>query len=262
MITSHNNPKVKAVRALHQKKHRQESHLFIVEGVRHVGEAIAAGAVLESLWYAPALLTSDFAHRLIAEQSAYVATYETTPEVFESLASKENPQGILAVVRQNAYQLPEMNATTLSWGVALVAPQDPGNIGTILRTMDAVGARGLFLLDSSADVYHPTGVRASMGALFWQPIVYATFADFKAWAEAHRYTLIGTSAHNATDFQAVTSYPRPSLLVLGSEREGLSNEQAAACQLMVRLPMHGRVSSLNLAVAAGIILYDMLIKSP
>ena len=114
---------------------------------------------------------------------------------------------------------------TFAWGVALVAPQDPGNLGTILRTVDAVGASGLLLLDSSVDLYHPSAVRASMGAMFWLPVVSTSFADFVAWSRGHGYHVYGTSAHAPVDYQDVPAYAWPRILLLGSERQGLTEEQ-------------------------------------
>ena len=259
LITSHANPKIKQARALRQqRKQREAAGLFVVEGIHPVGEAVEAGAKLEYICYAPDLLKSEFARSLIQAQSARdVPCYPTTADVFESLAEKENPQGIMAVVRQPRLALSELSPGNFGWGVALVSPQDPGNVGTILRTIDAVGAGGLLLLDSSADPYHPSAVRASMGALFWPPVVTTRFADFAHWASSHGYHVIGTSAHGSVDYRAVPAYERPVILLMGSEREGLSPEQAAACHRLVRLPMHGHVTSLNLAVATGVMLYAM-----
>jgi TrmH family RNA methyltransferase len=127
-----------------------------------------------------------------------------------------------------------------------------------LRTIDAVGASGLLLLDSSVDPYHPSSVRASMGALFWYPVVTTAFDDFTRWAEQHAYYVYGTSAHGQLDYREIRSYQRPAILLLGSERAGLTDEQAARCQAVLRMPMHGRVTSLNLSVAAGVLLYAML----
>ncbi|MDO8753054.1 MAG: RNA methyltransferase, partial [Anaerolineales bacterium] len=138
--------------------------------------------------------------------------------------------------------------------VALVSPQDPGNVGTILRTMDAVGADLLFLLDGGVELYHPTVVRASMGTLFWKPVIQTSFNDFISWARNGNVQLIGASAKAEVDYQ--TLIPQiPWALVLGSEQKGLTLEQSAACDLAVSLPMQGRISSLNLAVAAGVLLY-------
>ena len=275
-LTSPGNPMIKQIRALRKRQARDESGLFLVEGIRPVGEAIRAlfpatkdrgeeqsanegGASLAYLCYAPDRLTSDYARRLVREQEARgVRVYAVARAVFESLAEKENPQGIIAVVRRPNLSLDKLTPGSFPWGVSLVSPQDPGNIGAILRTVDAVGASGLLLLDCSADPYHPSAVRASMGALFWRPVVSATFAEFAAWAQQHGYHIYGTSAHASTPYQQVPRFERPAILLLGSERQGLTPEQAALCEELVGLPMHGHATSLNLAVAAGVMLYAML----
>ena len=142
-------------------------------------------------------------------------------------------------------------------GAALVAPHDPGNVGTILRTMDAVGSGVLVLLDGGVDLYHPSLVRASMGTLFWIPVIQTSFAEFIHWARGARpggVQLIGTSAHAEVGYH--TLVPQlPWVLVLGNEQKGLTSEQTQACDVTVSLPMKGRVSSLNLSVAAGVLLY-------
>src|SRR5205807_1781771 len=136
------------------------------------------------------------------------------------LSERENPTGLLAVVRQQRRALADLNPTNLAWAVAAVSPQDPGNVGTIVRTIDAVGASGLILLDSGVDPYHPTAVRASLGSLFRVPIATAAFSEFAAWARPHAYHVYGTSAHGTTDYLDVPGYSLPAILLLGSEREG------------------------------------------
>lgn len=261
IITSRSNPKVKQVRALRQRKARQETGLFLVEGIRHVGEAVEAGVEIEYICYAPDLLESEYARNLVEQQCAKgVTCYAASSEVFASLAEKENPQGILAVVHQQRTALEQLHPGNFPWGVALVAPQDPGNLGTILRTLDAVGASGLLLLESSVDPYHPSAVRASMGTLFWYPIVEATFAAFAHWVKRSAYHLYGTSTHGSSDYREIDTYRRPRILLMGSERAGLTPEQAAVCEQLVRLPMLGHATSLNLGVATGVMLYAMLAK--
>jgi RNA methyltransferase, TrmH family len=251
LITSLSNPLVKQARALRQKKARDESGLFLVEGIHHVGAAFEADWEVESILYSPDLLTSDFALNLISRQ---VSTPQpVSAHVMESLAGKENPQGILAVVRQKQANFSELKPPDTA--VALVSPQDPGNVGTILRTLDAVGADALFLLDGGVELYHPSIVRASMGTIFWKPIVQTSFDEFVKWAREGGYQLIGTSAHGVMDYQ--TLMPKnPWILVLGNEQKGLSAEQMQACDVTVSMPMRGKVSSLNLAVAAGVLLYQ------
>ena len=251
LITSMSNPFVKQVRALHQKKARDESGLFLVEGIHHIGEALEADWDVESILYAPDVLTSDFALDLISRQSS--RTQPVSAHVMESLAGKENPQGILAVVHQRQAKFSDLKSPGTA--VALVSPQDPGNVGTILRTLDAVGGDALFMLDGGVELYHPSIVRASMGTIFWKPIVQTSFDEFMKWARNGGYQLIGTSAHGAMDYQ--TLIPKiPWILVLGNEQKGLSTEQMQACDVTVSMPMKGKVSSLNLAVAAGVLLYQ------
>lgn len=270
LIASLNNPLVKQVRSLRQKKARRESGLFLVEGIHHVGEVIEAGWDVESVLYAPDTLTSKFAHDLIArlaapegssglrERSNAQAKHipqPVTPQVMESMTEKDNPQGILAIVRQRQSRLEELGGARQA--VALVSPQDPGNVGTILRTMDAVGAEALFLLDGGVELYHPSVVRSSMGTLFWKPVVQTSFGQFVGWARRMGFQLIGTSAQGDVEYQ--TLIPRsPWVVVLGNEQKGLSTEQVSACDVTVSLPMKGRVSSLNLSVAAGVLLYQFM----
>jgi len=251
LITSMSNPLIKQARTLHQKKARRESGLFLVEGIHHVGEVVEAGWDVESVLYAPDTLTSKFAHDLISRLS--LAPQPVTPQVMESLADKDNPQGILAIVRQKQTRLNELGQVTRA--VALVSPQDPGNVGTILRTMDAVGADALFLLDGGVELYHPSVVRSSMGTLFCKPVVQTSFDAFVQWARGGNYQLIGTSAHGDVEYHTLVPHI-PWILVLGNEQKGLSREQMDACDVTVSMPMQGRVSSLNLSVAAGVLLYQ------
>lgn len=254
LITSSANPLIKQARALRQKKARHESGLFLVEGILHVGEAAEAGWEFESLLYCPERLKSEFGRQLVEKLSHDGVRCQPVSEIaFESFAEKENPQGIAALVHQKHRGLSDIASFKLA--VAIVAPQDPGNVGTILRTIDAVGADGLILLEGGADPYHPSAVRASMGTLFWKPFFSATFPEFAAWAKKGGFRLIGTSAHATADYRQVRLSARPTVLLLGSEQKGLLPEQLAACDDLLSLPMHGRATSLNLAVAAGVFLY-------
>lgn len=253
LITSTGNSLIKQARALRQKKARNESGLFLVEGIHHVGEVVEAGWEVETILYSSGVLTSPFAHELISRFS--FKPQPVTAQVMESLADKENPQGIIAIVRQKKSQLKDVKP--FKRAVALASPQDPGNVGTILRTLDAVGADALFLLDGGVELYHPSVIRASMGTLFWKPVIQASFDDFLIWAREGKYQLVGTSAKSDVDYQ--TLVPQiPWVLVLGNEQKGLTKEQTAACDVTLSMPMQGRVSSLNLAVAAGVLLYQLV----
>ncbi len=257
LISSTSNPHIKHIRSLRRRKERERSGLFFIEGTRLVAEAIQTGAAIETLIVAPALLTSSFAQELIQSQEQQgTHCIEVTSRVFESISAREGPQGIAAVVRQHWQPLASIHlGSELVW-VAVDAIQDPGNLGAILRVSDAVGGAGVILLGHCTDPYDPTAVRGSMGAIFSQQLVRASFAEFALWQQQHGYTVIGTSDDAPTDYQVLTYHP-PLVLLMGSERMGLTAEQQAICTHVVRIPMVGRSDSLNLAVATGIVLYEI-----
>jgi TrmH family RNA methyltransferase len=258
LITSRSNPVIKSARMLREGKERKRTGKFLVEGILHVGEASAVGWQIDSILFAPELLESEFARNLISSQSVKgVRCFPVSADVLESLAEKENPQGIVAIVNQNTTSLEMLSPGTIKIAVALIAPQDPGNVGTILRTLDAFGGDALFLLDGGVELFHPSVVRASMGAIFWKPVVKANFVDFITWARQLHYQLIGTSAHAELDYRKAKLDDGKLILVLGNEQKGLSKEQLAACDVVVKIPMRGKASSLNLAVAASVLLYGL-----
>jgi TrmH family RNA methyltransferase len=258
LIKSRSNQKVKLARSLRLRKSRNESGLFLVEGIRHTGEAYQSGAAIQFILFSPDLLRSKFALNLIDQASkSGIICYPTTTEVFISIAEKDHPQGICAVVRQPDLSLSRLAPHNFPWGAAVTSPQDPGNIGTILRSIDAVGAAGLILIDSSADPFHPTGVRASMGMVFWYSIAVCSFNDFAIWVKKHRYSVFGSSAQCGINIQETANFKLPLILLLGSEREGLRDKHKAICKEVLSLPMEGMASSLNLGVAAGIMLYQI-----
>jgi TrmH family RNA methyltransferase len=257
-IQSRTNPLVKQIRALRTPRRRPDQELFLVEGIHPVGEAVEAGWKLEALLYAPRLLTSDFGRSLVetaARRGERVAS--VAPELFSELSDKDNPQGILALVHRRSWTLAQLEPVPIRLGVALVSPQDPGNVGTILRCLDGVGADALIELEGGVDPFHPSSVRASMGTIFWKPVVQAGFQKFVEWTRGRGIRLVGSSAHAELNCSRENLSGTPSILLLGSEQKGLTREQQAACDRVVSIPMHGRASSLNLAVAAGILLYLM-----
>lgn len=259
-IISHQNPRIKKLRALRRRKERDAEGLCVVEGLFHVGEALAAyeagvGGAIDYICIAPDLLVGNYGHTLVDRASQHgIPIYSTTADILTAAAGKENPQGLLAVVRQRHHHLSDLSPSEFPWAVAVVAPQDPGNVGTILRTIDAVGASGLILIGDSVDPYHPTALRAAMGTTFWLPVVRTDYADFMTWVRQNGYHLVGTSASGTVEYRTA-AFDLPLILLLGSEREGLSAEQVANCDLLLSLPMQGRAGSLNLAVAAGVFLY-------
>jgi TrmH family RNA methyltransferase len=261
IITSFTNPKVKAIRKLEGKKYRQASGEFFIEGLRTVGEAVQTGAPILRLVIAPELLVSEFGQSLLTHPSvSHIEIIEVSEEIFRKIAHKEGPQGIGAVVSQRWQSLKALECNLDDLWVALDQVADPGNLGTIMRTADAVGCRGLILLGSSCDPHDPTAVKASMGSIFSLTLVESDWASLNAWRVENGIGLVGTSDRAETDYQAVT-YPRPLILLMGSERHGLPDEMINACDALVRIPMVGRPDSLNLSVATSIVLYEIFNQS-
>ncbi len=264
MITSLSNPLIKQARALRQRKTRDETGLFLVEGLHPIGQALDAGWLAVHILFAPELLTSEYGLDLVKRVTQPEATIQgggqqiaqpVSTRVMESVTEKENPQGILAILHKKQWKIAEL--VPVRSGLALISPQDPGNLGTILRTMDAVVADALLLIGGGVDPYHPTAVRASMGALFWKPVLQMSFDELLSQAHKLGWQLIGTSAHAETGYQDFSPKP-PWILVMGNEQKGLSERERAACEVVVSLPTRGKVSSLNLGVAAGILMYQYI----
>lgn len=257
IISSKNNSRIKQIRKLHSRAERDQHGLLYVEGIRQVAEAIQLGAEIESLIVAPELLTSEFALDLVEREVADGSdSLFVTAEVFRSISEREHPRGLSAVMRQHWEVLADIQLSAQSLWIGLDTVADPGNLGTILRTGDAVGADGVILVGKTTDPYDPSAVRASMGAIFSQLLVRATNETLIEWVRQQSVQVIGTSPDGPLDYQNAR-YAGPILLLMGSERHGLPPELIEICDPLVHLPMAGRSDSLNLSVATGVILYEI-----
>ncbi|HOZ37302.1 MAG TPA: RNA methyltransferase [Anaerolineaceae bacterium] len=258
MITSSANEHIKTLRKLDQAKERRSSGNFLAEGLKAVGQAFDSGAKIQELIVSPELLISEYGRTLIERANKQkTPVLELSSSVFATLARKEKPQGIAALIAQNWEDISTISAQPDSFWVAIESIQNPGNLGTILRTCDAVGASGLILLDDSTDPYDPAAVKASMGSIFTVPHFRAGFNDFEAFLERSKgLKVIGTSDKAESSAFEVT-FPPTNLLLLGSERQGLSEKYVSLCSQMLRIPMEGACDSLNISVAAGVILYQI-----
>jgi TrmH family RNA methyltransferase len=257
-ITSLQNERVKAIRALEMRKARKETGLFVAEGTSILITAREHGFKPETLVYRAGSTTGGPARGLVdwALKSG-ADVLEVSEAVLGKIASKDNPQSMLAVFGQRWAELPDAAHMARSevW-VALEEVRDPGNLGTILRTVDAVGAAGVILIGASCDPFARECVRATMGSIFAVPIVKATREIFLDWCKRWSGDVVGTHLDAREDFRKV-AYKAPTLLVMGSEGPGLSQTIAAACTKSVKIPMAGRLDSLNLAVATALMLYQI-----
>jgi len=258
LITSRSNPHLARLRALRRRADRDATGLCIAEGIRVVTEAAESGAELVEVVYSPALLRSESALALIDRLSwGGVPCLTVSAEAFASISVREGPQGIAAVVRQRWLPITDTPADAgLCW-VVLEGVHDAGNLGSILRTCDAVGAAGVILVGDTTDPYDPISVRASTGAVWSQRLARTDIAGLAAWKRQRGVWLTGTSGAATTDFRSA-SYGRPLAVASGSEQAGLSSGLLALCDETVRIPMVGRCDSLNLAVATSVVLYEVM----
>ena len=258
LISSTSNPLVKRIRALGERKHRRREGAFFVEGLQPVWQAVEAGATIETFVVAPEILLSEPAQRMIAEQEAQgIRVARVARTIFASLSEREGPTGLGAIVRAQTIKLEALPVRPDAPLVVLHEIGNPGNLGTIIRTADAAGAGGIILLGETTDPFAPAAVKASMGSLFAVPIAHlANPEQFFAWATAHNVAIVTTSARATTPHWSA-AYPRPLALLLGSEGTGLPAELLARGDLQVTIPMTGTARSLNLAVATGVLLYEI-----
>ena len=255
-ITGFSNPTVKAIRALRDKKHRREEGRFLAEGLRLLTDARESGRVPETLLMAegrephPLL---DALERAVDEAGGEVL--ELAPELLSKVTGKDNPQAVAGVFAEWPTSLDAIDRTA---PLVLVAQalRDPGNLGTMLRTADAVGAGGLILLDDCADPFSVEAVRASMGAIFTVPLAKARWDEFEPWLRGGPGQLVAASLREAVPFRGA-AYVAPCFILVGNESRGLPEDYEAVCDLRVTMPMRGRADSLNAAVAAAVLAYEV-----
>jgi TrmH family RNA methyltransferase len=260
-VTSLANTLVKDIRALHGKKQRDETGLFIAEGQKLVRDAVEGGWRIETLAYAAANAGEEQIGVLAARTKAGGGTIlEVSAAVLEKMTRRENPQNVVGVFKQHLAPEAEIGRSGI-W-VALDRVRDPGNLGTIIRTADAAGLAGVALVGASVDPFGLETVRATMGSIFHVPIARTGEDGLKAQASRHRARLIGTHLTAETIDYRQADYRAPLILLMGNEQQGLTEKLAAACQALVRIPMHGRADSLNLAVSTGLMIYEALRNRP
>lgn len=256
-ITSLQNERVKLIRSLDMRKARRETGLFVAEGASVLLSAREAGWKPEMFVFLAGSAGSGAARDLLAwAQGAGAECLEVSEAVLTKLAAKDNPQTLLGVFTQTWAPEPTPAAADPAVWVALEAIRDPGNLGTIIRTTEAVGAQGVILIGASCDPFSREAVRATMGSVFKVPLVRQTPEQFLAFAGRWPGEVAGTHLDARDDFRAA-SYRRPAILLMGSEGPGLSQPLAKACDRLVKIPMAGALDSLNLAVATALMLYEI-----
>jgi TrmH family RNA methyltransferase len=262
-ITSLQNDSVKLIRSLDMRKARRETVLFVAEGASLLLTARDNGWSLRTLVTGPDAAEGPATAALSEWARAGGADHlDVSAAVLEKLAAKDNPQSVMGVFEQRWAEMPaarpdnESEAALPPLWIALEEIRDPGNLGTILRTADAAGASGVILIGNTCDPFSREAVRASMGSIFAVPVARCHLAGFVALAQNWPGNVVGTHLAADLDYRS-TDYREPLLLVMGNEGAGLSDEASAACSKLVRIPMAGRLDSLNLAVATALMLFEL-----
>ena len=257
-VTSTANPIVKDIRRLAQKRHRDETGLFLCEGLKLALDAVEAGWRIATLIYAKNARGTERLDTLAARVIAAGGdVLEVSEKVLGVITRRDNPQAVAAVVERRTTSLDEIAPKDEDVWVALDRVRDPGNLGTVMRTVDAVGAKGVILVGDCVDPFALETVRATMGSLFAVPIARASEAEFLAFRETWPGRTVGTHLEGATDYRAIDYEGAPQLVVMGNEQRGLTDALAAACDALALIPQAGRADSLNLAVATGVMLFEV-----
>ncbi len=249
--------RVEQILALRNRRARDETQRFFVDGVRFLVAAVDAGAPIEGIVVAPRLLKSAVGQMLARRLRARgVPELRVDAATYAELSLAHEPQGVGAVVRQQWTPLRDVLVEHAACWLAIEDVRSPGNLGTLLRTSEAVGASGLVALGRSVDPHDPGALRATMGSIFGRRLAHGSPESLAAWARGGRAIVVGASGDATADYRSL-SYERPVVLLLGAERKGLSPAARRACDAMVRIPMTGRTDSLNLAVAGSVLLYEV-----
>ena len=261
-IQSLTNPTIKALRALQLRKYRRQSKLFLAEGMRVVLAAVDLGWAPRHLVFLAGKENDAAMQKLIAHtEAAGGACFAVNRAVLAKISRKDNPQTVAASFAESWVSLPEIVQQGGVW-VGLDRVRDPGNLGTIMRSVDAAGGAGVVLIGDCVDGFSVEAVRASMGACFHVQLAEASEADFLDAMRGWRGAIIGTALDaDAVDYRHAT-WATPLMLLMGNEASGLSPALAGATTQLIRIPMLGRSDSLNLAVATGIALYEHLRHNP
>jgi TrmH family RNA methyltransferase len=239
------------------RAHRDARGTFFVEGVRNVVQAIENRFRIETLIYSEKLLIVPIARKLVRDRRrSGIPTLSVSPETFRQISTTHHASGVGAIVAQRWSPLHGTSPRAgLCW-VVLEELRSEGNLGSLIRTSEAIGGAGFILVGARIDPFDPSIVRASMGALFRQTFIRTNNVSLRNWLRRHRCRVIGASPDGSAELHHF-DYPRPTILVLGEERRGLTPFLRDLCSDLIRIPMVGAADSLNLAVAGSLFLYEV-----
>ncbi|MEZ5810640.1 MAG: RNA methyltransferase [Rhizobiaceae bacterium] len=259
-VTSAANPLIKDLKALFLKKHRDRQGAFLAEGEKLIVDALDQDWRIRTLVHAKS--ARDHAVNLAARTVAAGGDVLIVPEkLLSAITRRDNPQMIIGVFEQRLDALSSVRPSGDDVWVALDRVRDPGNLGTVIRTADAAGAKGVMLVGDCTDPFSPEAVRATMGSVFSMPVVRCDEQAFLDWRTGFAGLVAGTHLAGAVDYRRIDYAGRPVVLLMGNEQQGLTERLAQACDVLARIPQAGRADSLNLAVSTGIMLFEIRRKA-
>jgi TrmH family RNA methyltransferase len=258
-LSSLQNPKVKQVIHLRDRKERDESHQFLIEGYRELLRATDAKWEIETLFICPSLFLGSNEPLLIERlRSRGTAIYDCSEKVFQKMSYRDRPDGLLAIAPQRRMRLEDFTSkNSAALYVVAEAIEKPGNLGTILRSSDAVGVDGLIVCDRCTDIFNPNVVRASVGTLFTVPTVEASGEETLTWLKSRGIAILAATPQAEKEFTQV-DMTLPIAIAVGTEQLGLSERWMREATMQVRIPMNGVADSLNVAMATTLLLYEAL----
>lgn len=257
-VTSLTNPIVKDLRSLALKKFRDQQGVFLAEGLKLVIDALDLGWTIKTLVYSKAgkgnSLVEQVAARTVAKGGDVL---EVNEKIISAITRRDNPQMVVGVFQQNLQMLSNIRPQTNDVFVALDRVRDPGNLGTIIRTADAAGAKGIILIGDTTDPFSLETVRATMGSVFAVPLIRASETEFLSWRKSFSGLIVGTHLKGSVDYRTIPYANKPVVLLMGNEQQGLPDQLASTCDRLARIPQQGRADSLNLAIATGVMLFEI-----
>lgn len=257
LVSGPRDPRFLNLRSLQTHQGRSRSQRYIIEGIRHLARAVEHSAPIESVFLDSSLLSNPFGQKLARRlRQQGIPGIRLSPELYRNLTLATDPQGVGAVLRQRWVPLEQVRPDRNSLWLAVESMESPGNLGTIIRTAEAAGVSGVFILNPTCDPHDPATVRATMGSLFSQKLVRCSLPEFNRWAKSNGISVVASSPSGLMDYKAL-AYRFPTALIVGSEKQGLSNQLLEAADFVIRIPMRGGCDSLNAAVATGVLLFEI-----
>ena len=256
MITSLQNKGIKNVIKLAKSRERREQQLFVIEGARELLLALQSGYELAAVYvFRDLLLSSKYPNILDTIPGDIV--FEVSAPVFEKIAYRENSDGLVAVAKQKSHTLSDLHLKPNPFVLLLEGVEKPGNLGAILRTADAAAVDAVIVCDPLTDVYNPNVIRSSVGGLFTVQTAVCSSADALKWLNDHHITTFAAELE-AAEFHHHVDFRTPSAVVLGTEADGLTDFWLLNATKRIKIPMHGKVDSLNVSVSAAVIAFEAM----